>query len=79
MRRIRYSAVLLGGVLAGLGGAAFVPGNVPAFNPGMTAEYKAGHYFKRLTMIDLAFGNVDHHLRALARMGGLIEASKPAA
>jgi simple sugar transport system permease protein len=39
VRRVRYSAVLLGGVLAGLGGAAFVPGNVPAFNPGMTAGY----------------------------------------
>ncbi len=39
VRRVRYSAVLLGGVLAGLGGASFVPGNVPAFNPGMTAGY----------------------------------------
>ena len=38
---------------------------------GMTMEYKAGHYFKRLTMIDLAFGDADHHLRALARAGGL--------
>ncbi|MGE0767587.1 MAG: acyl-CoA dehydrogenase family protein [Hyphomicrobiaceae bacterium] len=46
---------------------------------GMTAEYKASHYFKRLTMIELAFGNTEHHLRALARMGGLIEAARPAA
>lgn len=46
---------------------------------GMTTEYKVSHYFKRLTMIDLAFGNADHHLRELARMGGLIEAAKPAA
>jgi alkylation response protein AidB-like acyl-CoA dehydrogenase len=38
---------------------------------GMTMEYKAGHYFKRLTMIDLAFGDADHHQRALARAGGL--------
>jgi alkylation response protein AidB-like acyl-CoA dehydrogenase len=38
---------------------------------GMTMEYKAGHYFKRLTMIDMAFGNADHHLRELARAGGL--------
>jgi alkylation response protein AidB-like acyl-CoA dehydrogenase len=37
---------------------------------GMTMEYKAGHYFKRLTMIDLAFGDADHHLRELARAGG---------
>jgi pimeloyl-CoA dehydrogenase small subunit len=29
---------------------------------GMTEEYVAGHYFKRLTMIDQTFGDVDHHL-----------------
>lgn len=39
VRRVRYSAVLLGGVLAGLGGASYVPGNIPSFNPGMTAGY----------------------------------------
>lgn len=39
---------------------------------GMTMEYAAGHYMKRLTMIDLMFGDADHHLRALARGGGLI-------
>ena len=38
---------------------------------GMTMEYKAGHYFKRLTMIDMAFGDADHHLRELAKAGGL--------
>jgi pimeloyl-CoA dehydrogenase small subunit len=38
---------------------------------GMTAEYAAGHYFKRLTAIDLMFGDADHHQRRLARMGGL--------
>jgi pimeloyl-CoA dehydrogenase small subunit len=37
----------------------------------MTMEYKAGHYLKRLTMIDLMFGDADHHLRMLARAGGL--------
>ncbi len=37
---------------------------------GMTMEYKAGHYFKRLTMIDMAYGDADHHLRLLARAGG---------
>ncbi|MEZ5849797.1 MAG: acyl-CoA dehydrogenase family protein [Hyphomicrobiaceae bacterium] len=42
---------------------------------GMTQEYKAGHYFKRLTMIELAYGNTDHHLRELARLGGLIPAA----
>ncbi|MFN3875212.1 MAG: 7TM diverse intracellular signaling domain-containing protein, partial [Flavobacteriales bacterium] len=44
---------------------------------GMTDEYKASHYFKRLTMIELALGNTEHHLRELARMGGLIEAARP--
>jgi pimeloyl-CoA dehydrogenase small subunit len=34
---------------------------------GMTMEYKAGHYFKRVTMIDATFGDADHHLRAYAR------------
>lgn len=39
---------------------------------GMTMEYAAGHYFKRLTMIDLMFGDADHHLERLAEAGGLI-------
>jgi pimeloyl-CoA dehydrogenase small subunit len=39
---------------------------------GMTMEYKAGHYFKRLTMIDMAFGDADHHVRELAKVGGLM-------
>lgn len=30
---------------------------------GMTDELSIGHYFKRLTMIDTMFGNVDHHLK----------------
>lgn len=30
---------------------------------GMTEELAVGHYFKRLTMIDSEFGNVDHHVR----------------
>jgi len=30
---------------------------------GMTDEMAVGHYFKRLTMIDAEFGNVDHHLK----------------
>jgi pimeloyl-CoA dehydrogenase small subunit len=36
---------------------------------GMTVEYKVGHYFKRVTMIDTMFGDADHHLRQLARQG----------
>ena len=45
---------------------------------GMTMEYKVGHYFKRLTMIDLLFGTADEHLAKLARMGGLFGAAKAA-
>ena len=30
---------------------------------GMTMEYKIGHYFKRLTMIENTFGDTDYHLR----------------
>jgi pimeloyl-CoA dehydrogenase small subunit len=33
---------------------------------GMTDEYVAGHYFKRLRMIDQTFGDVDHHLEQFA-------------
>jgi pimeloyl-CoA dehydrogenase small subunit len=39
---------------------------------GMTMEYKVGHYFKRVTMIDKMFGDADYHLAALARMGGIV-------
>lgn len=35
---------------------------------GMTEELNVGHYFKRLTMIDTLFGNVDFHLK---RFGSL--------
>jgi len=41
---------------------------------GVTNEYKIGHYFKRLTMIELSFGDTDFHLSALAEAGGLISA-----
>jgi pimeloyl-CoA dehydrogenase small subunit len=41
---------------------------------GMTMELKVGHYFKRATMIDVAFGDADHHLGRLAAAGGLIAA-----
>ena len=43
---------------------------------GMTMEYKVGHYFKRVTTIDTLFGDADHHLAELARLGGLIAAPK---
>ena len=37
----------------------------------MTMEYKAGHYFKRMTMIEQMFGSTDHHLAVLTDGGGL--------
>ena len=30
---------------------------------GVTDEYAVGHYFKRLTVFDSEFGNVDHHMK----------------
>ena len=42
---------------------------------GMTMEYKAGHLFKRLTMIGSQFGDTDHHLRLVDQAGGLVEAA----
>jgi pimeloyl-CoA dehydrogenase small subunit len=38
---------------------------------GMTMELKVGHYFKRATMIDVMFGDADHHLTKLAEAGSL--------
>ncbi len=35
---------------------------------GMTDEYAAGHYFKRLTMIDRSFGDGDYHLKRYAAL-----------
>jgi hypothetical protein len=37
----------------------------------MTMEYAIGHYFKRLTMIELEFGGLDFHLDRLSALGGL--------
>jgi pimeloyl-CoA dehydrogenase small subunit len=39
---------------------------------GMTEECQVGHYLRRLTMIEMLFGDTAHHLRRLARAGGLI-------
>jgi hypothetical protein len=39
----------------------------------MTMEYKVGHYFKRVTAIDATFGDTDHHLAEVGRLGGLID------
>ena len=40
---------------------------------GMTMEYRIGHYFKRLTMIDSTLGDADFHVRRLAAGGGLFK------
>jgi pimeloyl-CoA dehydrogenase small subunit len=40
---------------------------------GMTMEYKAGHYFKRLTMIENLYGDADYHLAKVAEAGGLLD------
>jgi alkylation response protein AidB-like acyl-CoA dehydrogenase len=37
----------------------------------MTMEYKAGHYFRRLLMIQTQFGDLDHHMELLSDAGGL--------
>lgn len=36
---------------------------------GMTDELNIGHYFKRLTMLDTLYGNVDHHLKRYVALG----------
>jgi pimeloyl-CoA dehydrogenase small subunit len=41
---------------------------------GMTEECQVGHYLRRLTMIEMLFGDTAHHVRRLARGGGLIAA-----
>ena len=41
---------------------------------GMTMEYKVGHYFKRVTVIDTMFGDAEHHVAEVGRAGGLVEA-----
>ena len=35
---------------------------------GFTEELAIGHYLKRLIMIDMAFGNADHHRSRLAEL-----------
>ncbi|NDW06892.1 acyl-CoA dehydrogenase family protein [Jiella pacifica] len=40
---------------------------------GVTMEYEIAHHFKRQAMIDLAFGDADHHLKLVADAGGMDE------
>ena len=43
---------------------------------GVTDELRLGHYFKRLTLIDTQFGNVDYHLRRYANIAeGVVKAA----
>ncbi len=35
---------------------------------GMTDDMSIGHYFKRLTMIDILFGNTDYHINRFAKL-----------
>ena len=42
---------------------------------GVTMEYMVGHHFKRMSMIELTFGDADSHLETLAEMGGVLEAA----
>ncbi|EQA98566.1 acyl-CoA dehydrogenase family protein [Sphingobium baderi] len=50
--------------------AKFVGGNAIQLHGGIgiTEEYSVGHYFKRLTMIDNAFGTVGVHLDRMAKL-----------
>ena len=36
---------------------------------GMTMEYVAGHYFRRLTSIEKMFGDTDYHLARFSNLG----------
>lgn len=38
---------------------------------GLTEECAVGHYYRRLTMIDILLGDAGHHLAELGRTGGL--------
>ena len=40
---------------------------------GVTMEFKAGHYFKKLTLLDQFLGHADHHLELLTAGPGLFE------
>jgi hypothetical protein len=42
----------------------------------MTMEYKGGHYFKKLTLIEVLFGDAEYHLARLARGDGLLADSR---
>ena len=39
----------------------------------MTYEYKLGHLFKRMTMIDMTYGDADSHLKRLGDQSSLFD------
>jgi pimeloyl-CoA dehydrogenase small subunit len=41
---------------------------------GVTEEAAVGHYYRRLTLLELLFGDTNHHLATLAQAGGLGDA-----
>jgi alkylation response protein AidB-like acyl-CoA dehydrogenase len=46
---------------------------------GMSEEYMIGHYFKRMSMLELALGDADFHLRRFLAEGGRSHARATAA
>lgn len=40
---------------------------------GATEECQVGHYFRRLSLIEIQFGDTDHHLARLVKSGGLLQ------
>jgi alkylation response protein AidB-like acyl-CoA dehydrogenase len=45
---------------------------------GVTEEYAVGHCHKRLAMMEMEFGDSDHHLAEFARAGGFVGERGPA-
>ncbi|HXW26371.1 MAG TPA: acyl-CoA dehydrogenase family protein [Xanthobacteraceae bacterium] len=69
----RRKAVAAAKVQIGRSGRAVGQGAIQLHGGiGMTMEYKVGHYFKRVTAIDMTFGDADHHLGLLAKSDGLV-------
>jgi pimeloyl-CoA dehydrogenase small subunit len=42
---------------------------------GVTEECHVGHYYRHLTVLEILFGDTQHHLAAFARAGGLLSAA----
>jgi alkylation response protein AidB-like acyl-CoA dehydrogenase len=73
-RRKAFAAakIVIGGAARLVGqGAVQLHGGI-----GVTDEYRVGWGMKRLTMIEMMLGNTDHHLAALADLGGFLAAAE---